>query len=226
MVTEWSELIGDLKEQEPYQRAVKFYNDQVMQGKHCFPSHDELFNAFKFTKLSDLKVIIIGQDPYHEQGQAMGLSFSVKPGIKVPPSLVNIYKELAKEFPDFVIPKHGCLVDWAKQGVLLLNSILSVEEGKPLSHQNCGWQEFTDSVIERINQASEHNVYILWGAKARDKCRKVDRSRNLILECPHPSPLSASRGFFGCNHFALANQYLVEHGKSPINWQLPEVAVY
>lgn len=217
---EWSDILSDLKTQAPYINAVNFYNQEVQSGKTCFPAHDEIFNAFNYTKLSDLKVIILGQDPYHDVGQAMGLSFSVKPGVKVPPSLVNIYKELANDIPGFVIPNHGCLIDWAKQGVLLLNAILSVEAHKPLSHQNCGWQEFTDGVIERINAETEHNVYMLWGSKARDKCKKVDRSRNLILECPHPSPLSASRGFFGCHHFSLANKYLVEHGKTPINWQI------
>ena len=201
---------------------LAFYDAEVAAGQRCFPPRHEIFNAFRLTPFQDLKVVILGQDPYHEEGQAMGLSFSVRPGVRVPPSLVNIYKELSHDIPGFVIPPHGCLTPWAKQGVLLLNSILTVREGAAAAHANQGWEIFTDNVIAKINEYSEHVVYLLWGSKAKAKCKVVDRSRNLILESPHPSPLSASRGFFGCHHFSQANAYLVSQGRDPIDWHLPE----
>lgn len=218
----WHDILGPLKEEPYFKNAMSFYDQEVAGGKVCFPPRNEIFNAFRLTKLSELKVVILGQDPYHEKGQAMGLAFSVRPGIKVPPSLVNIYKELASDIPGFVPPPHGCLVSWARQGVLLLNTVLSVEEGAANSHRGQGWEQFTDEVIARINANTEHVVYILWGKPAQTKCRKVDASRNLILTSPHPSPLSASRGFFGNHHFSQANAYLSAHGKQPVNWILPQ----
>lgn len=218
----WHDLLGPLKTQPYFTHALGYYDQDVASGHHCFPPRNEIFNAFRLTKFEELKVVILGQDPYHELGQAMGLSFSVRPGVRVPPSLVNIYKELSQDIPGFVPPPHGCLVSWARQGVLLLNAILSVREGQAMAHANQGWEQFTDEVIRLINQNSEHVVYLLWGAQARNKCKVVDRSRNLVLESPHPSPLSASRGFFGCHHFSQANAYLMAHGKAPINWQLPQ----
>lgn len=218
----WHDILGPLKETDYFQHALNYYDTEVSMGHRCYPPRSEIFNAFRLTPLSDLKVIILGQDPYHEEGQAMGLSFSVRPGVRVPPSLVNIYKELSQDIPGFVAPPHGCLVSWARQGVLLLNAVLTVREGCANSHAKQGWEEFTDAVIAAINAHTEHVVYILWGSKARDKCKAVDRSRNLVLVSPHPSPLSASRGFFGNHQFSQANAYLEAHGKTPIDWRLPE----
>lgn len=217
----WTDILGPLKEKPYFKEAMALYDDETSRGVRCFPSRRELFNAFRLTELKDLKVVILGQDPYHEEGQAMGLAFSVRPGVRVPPSLVNIYKELSQDIPGFVAPNHGCLTSWARQGVLLLNTVLSVREGEANSHAGHGWEKFTDGVIEAINAHTQHVVYILWGAKARDKCKVVDRNRNLILTCPHPSPLSASRGFFGQHQFSQANAYLMEQGKEPIDWRLP-----
>ena len=162
--------------------------------------------------------MIIGQDPYHEPNQAMGLSFSVPVGTKTPPSLINIYKEL---LTDFKIPNHGNLIPWARQGVLLLNSVLTVRRGEANSHANCGWEAFTDGVIKSIGENLSGVVFMLWGSPARKKARLIDTSRNLVLEAAHPSPLSAYRGFFGCHHFSKANSYLISQGKKPIDWQLP-----
>lgn len=217
----WHDLLGPLKSEPYFQQALTYYDQEVAQGYRCFPPRHEIFNAFRLTKLSELKVIILGQDPYHELGQAMGLAFSVRPGVKVPPSLVNIYKELSTDIPGFTPPPHGCLISWARQGVLMLNAILTVREGKAMSHAGQGWEVFTDKVIALINENTSHVVYLLWGAKARNKCKVVDRSRNLVLECAHPSPLSAYNGFFGQHQFSQANAYLMAHGKAPINWQLP-----
>lgn len=217
----WHEVLGPLKEKDYFKAAMAYYDQRVAEGANCFPSRNELFNAFKLTPFNELKVIILGQDPYPTPGNAMGLAFSVRPQVKVPASLKNIYKELTTDIPGFVAPPHGCLTYWAQQGVLMLNAILSVEQGKPLSHAKHGWEQFTDDVIQAINQYSEHNVYLLWGSKAKAKCKCVDRTRNLVLEGPHPSPLSASSGFFGCKHFSQANAYLESQGKIPIDWQLP-----
>lgn len=217
----WHDLLGGLKQSDYFKNALAVYDADVAAGISCYPPRREIFNAFRLTEFKDLKVVIIGQDPYHQPGQAMGLSFSVKPGIKVPPSLQNIYKELQTDIPGFTIPAHGCLTSWAKQGVLLLNAVLSVQDSKPLSHAKKGWEQFTDNVISLINENSQNVVYMLWGAKAKDKCKNVDREHNLVLESAHPSPLSAYNGFFGCHHFSQANAYLQQHGKTPINWQLP-----
>lgn len=217
----WSDVLGPLKETDYFKSAMAYYDQRSAAGINCFPSRDEIFNAFKFTPFNELKVILLGQDPYPTIGNAMGLAFSVRPNVKVPGSLKNIYKELTTDIPGFVTPKHGCLTYWAHQGVLMLNAILSVEEGKPLAHAGHGWEQFTDEVLRAINQYSEHNVYFLWGAKAKNKCRFIDPSRNLMLESAHPSPLSARNGFFGCHHFSKANEYLKAHGKVPIDWQLP-----
>lgn len=222
----WHELLGPLKESDYFKNAMAAYDADVAAGHVCYPPRNEIFTAFRLTSFSDLKVVIIGQDPYHGPGQAHGLSFSVKPGVKVPPSLANMYKELTTDIPGFVAPSHGCLSSWASQGVLLLNNILTVEQGRPQSHEKRGWEEFTSKVIEQINANSEHIVYMLWGSKARNKCKVVDRSRNLVLEAVHPSPLSAYNGFFGCRHFSKANEYLMHWGKQPVNWQLPVEAVW
>lgn len=221
MTATWHDIIGPLKETENFKHALAYVKECRSAGETIFPPENLVFNAFRLTPFDKLKVVIVGQDPYHEKGQAMGLSFSVPAGVPVPPSLQNIYKELASDVPGFSIPGHGCLVPWARQGVLLLNSVLTVKEGIAYSHHNQGWEEFTDGVIEAINNNCEGIVFMLWGNAARSKCAKVDRNRHLVLESAHPSPLSAHRGFFGCHHFSKANAYLQAQGKTAINWQLP-----
>lgn len=217
----WHEVIGPLKQTDYFQHALACVRAGREAGQIIYPANRDIFNAFRYTSFEQLKVVIVGQDPYHEPGQAMGLSFSVPPGIKIPPSLQNIYQELAADIPGFVIPDHGCLTSWARQGVLLLNSVLTVEQGKAFSHRGIGWEQFTDAVIAAINERCEHLVFMLWGRAAKDKCSRVDRSRHCILEAAHPSPLSAYRGFFGCRHFSQANAYLSSYGRTPVNWQLP-----
>lgn len=184
-----------------------------------YPPSEEIFSAFHLTPLAKTKVVIIGQDPYHEPGQAHGLSFSVKPGVEVPPSLVNIYKELNSDL-GIPIPNHGYLVPWAEQGVLMLNAILTVRAHQALSHKGFGWEQFTDAVIEALNQQNRPIVFMLWGKPAQMKGEKLDNPKHLVLKAPHPSPLSAYRGFFGCRHFSRANAFLEANGETPIHWQL------
>lgn len=201
-----------------------FIAQQRAQGVDIFPSEDDCFNAFKLTPFEQVKVVILGQDPYHGPNQAHGLSFSVKPGIKVPPSLLNIYKELNQDLK-IPIADHGNLESWAQQGVLLLNSVLTVEQSKPNSHQGKGWEKFTDKVFEVLNQEHEGLVFMLWGSYAQKKGKAIDRNKHLVLDAVHPSPLSVYRGFFGCKHFSLANEYLSKQGKSEIDWAVPEQAI-
>lgn len=205
----------------PYMQNLKaFLRQEKNQQKKIYPHSADWFHALEITPLDEVKVVILGQDPYHQPGQAHGLCFSVKPGVKVPPSLVNIYKELESDLG--VTPvKHGYLESWAKQGVLLLNAVLTVEDSNANAHQGKGWEQFTDKVIETINQQCEHVVFMLWGSYAQKKGSVIDPQKHLVLKAPHPSPLSAHRGFLGCRHFSQANDYLVQHGQSPINWQLP-----
>jgi uracil-DNA glycosylase len=179
---------------------------------------NEIFNALKYTSFANTKVVILGQDPYHEIGQAHGLSFSVRKGIKIPPSLVNIYKELNTDI-GMAIPNHGELTSWAKQGVLLLNATLTVREGEANSHQNIGWSIFTDEVIKKLDTCDNPMVFILWGGNARSKKKYVTNRNHLVIESPHPSPLSAYNGFFGCGHFKRANEFLLSQGNSPICWE-------
>ena len=183
--------------------------------------HD-IFNALKYTTYKDTKVVILGQDPYHDQGQAHGLAFSVKPNIPTPPSLLNIYKELNKELGLF-IPNNGYLISWAKQGVLLLNTVLTVKAHMANSHKNKGWEIFTDNIIRYLNKRDEPIIFVLWGANARSKKGLIDTSKHYILEAPHPSPLSAHRGFFGCNHFKKINEILEKLNKEKINWQIDNI---
>ena len=207
-----------------YMRDLRsFLQAEKKAGKRIFPSGDEFFNAFSHTPLDKVKVVILGQDPYHGEGQAHGLCFSVQPGIAVPPSLQNIYKEIQAEL-GLPIPSHGHLTAWADQGVLLLNSVLSVECAKAASHQGKGWETFTDRVIEVVNQECEGVVFLLWGSYAQRKGAFIDSDRHCVLKAPHPSPLSAHRGFFGCGHFLTANEYLRSRGEAPIDWSLPELA--
>ena len=207
--------------EQPYMVGLRsFLLAEKKAGKQVFPTGNEIFNAFAHTPLERVKVVILGQDPYHGPGQAHGLCFSVKPGVQVPPSLQNIFKEIRDEL-GYPIPTQGNLTAWADQGVLLLNSVLSVESGRAASHQGKGWEAFTDRVIELVNRECEGVVFMLWGSYAQRKGAIVDRQRHCVLTAPHPSPLSAHRGFFGCGHFVAANEYLVSQGKEPIDWRLP-----
>jgi uracil-DNA glycosylase len=190
-------------------------------GKKIFPPGDEIFAALDRTPLERVKVVVIGQDPYHGPGQAHGLCFSVRSGVVLPPSLVNIFKEIGEEYPDEgrgFDGQRGCLEPWARQGVLLLNAVLTVERGRAGSHQGRGWETFTDAVVSVLNEQRDNLVFLLWGSYAQKKGAVVDRSRHCVLTAPHPSPLSAHRGFFGCNHFRDANAYLEQHGREPVDW--------
>jgi uracil-DNA glycosylase len=215
----WKEVLAGEREQPYFQQAMSFIEKERLAGKIIYPKNSEIFNALQFTPFEALRAVIIGQDPYHGAGQAHGLCFSVKPGVPAPPSLQNIFKELAEDLK-ISIPKHGCLEKWAKQGVLLLNAILSVEAGKPLSHNGIGWERFTDRVIREINDRKQGVVFLLWGSPAQQKGKIIDPLRHHILRAPHPSPLSASRGFFGCKHFSKTNDILKSQNQEPIDWAL------
>lgn len=217
----WKEAIGEEKQKPYFQHILQQVQQAKAAGKIVYPPQSEIFSAFSLTEFEAVKVVILGQDPYHGPNQAHGLAFSVKPPVAPPPSLVNIYKELAQDIPNFQIPYHGYLVDWAKQGVLLLNTVLTVEQGQAHSHANFGWETFTDKVIEQLNLHRENLVFLLWGSHAQKKGQFIDQNRHFVLRAPHPSPLSAHRGFFGCHHFSQANHYLESKGLSPIQWQLP-----
>ncbi|WP_417534030.1 uracil-DNA glycosylase [Marinobacterium stanieri] len=207
---------------QPYMQSLKaFLQAEKDAHKVIFPHSSNWFHALEATPLDQVKVVIIGQDPYHQPGQAHGLCFSVKPGVRVPPSLVNIYKELNTDL-GITPASHGFLESWAQQGVLLLNAVLTVEQSNANAHQGKGWEQFTDRVIQLVNEQCEHVVFMLWGSYAQKKGARIDQSRHLVLKSPHPSPLSAHRGFFGCRHFSQANQWLQEQGREAINWQLPE----
>ncbi|SBS25817.1 Uracil-DNA glycosylase [Marinomonas spartinae] len=218
----WHARLANEFEQDYMQVLREFLKSEKQQRKIIYPHSDDCFNALNETPFEQIKVVILGQDPYHGEGQAHGLSFSVKPGVRIPPSLLNIYKELQADLG--IAPAgHGYLSQWAKQGVLLLNSVLTVEAGKAGSHQNKGWERFTDKIIEMINHEHQGVVFLLWGAYAQKKGRYIDRQKHCVLESVHPSPLSAHRGFLGCRHFSQANHYLTQTGKAPINWALDPV---
>lgn len=203
---------------KPYFELLTSFVRQAYKEKQCFPPAKLIFNAFDSCPFDKVRVVIIGQDPYHDVGQAQGLCFSVPDGIAVPPSLQNIYKELQSDL-GITPPMSGNLQRWAEQGVLLLNATLTVEAHRPGSHQNKGWEELTDAAIAALNSQREHLVFMLWGAYAKRKGQVIDTRRHLVLTAPHPSPLSAYQGFFGCKHFSKANDYLVRNGLPPINWQ-------
>ena len=206
---------------EGYMRSLRqFLLNEKAKGKQIFPPGDEIFTALNTTAFDDVNVVILGQDPYHGAGQAHGLCFSVKHGVEIPPSLVNIYKELESDL-GLIQPTHGCLTYWAEQGVLLLNAVLTVEAERAASHQGKGWEQFTDKIVAILNEKKMGIVFILWGSYAQKKGAIIDRQKHLVLQSPHPSPLSASRGFFGNHHFSKANDYLESQGKAPIDWQLP-----
>ncbi|EGG95248.1 Uracil-DNA glycosylase [gamma proteobacterium IMCC1989] len=205
---------------QSYMKQLKlFLQAEKREGKTIYPASDSIFNAFKATPFNDVKVVVLGQDPYHGIGQAHGLSFSVPKGVRTPPSLVNIFKEANRDL-GIQIPSHGCLQSWAEQGVLLLNATLTVEQANAGSHQGQGWELFTDKVIEVLSDQREHVVFLLWGSYAQKKGRVIDQNKHLVLRSAHPSPLSAYRGFIGNGHFSATNEYLEKHGQSPIDWQV------
>ena len=224
----WQQIIEQAKKQDYYCQLQEEITKQRAQGITIFPEESDVFHAFEFCDLTDIKVVILGQDPYHGVGkgdfnlvpQAHGLAFSVTNHIKVPPSLVNIYKELNTDIEGFITPTHGNLTSWAKQGVLLLNTVLTVQQGKAHSHAKLGWERFTDEIIAKINQDNVGCVFILWGAHAQKKGRNIESNKHLVLNGPHPSPLSAYRGFFGCQHFSKANSWLINHDQSAIDWRV------
>jgi uracil-DNA glycosylase len=207
--------------QDYMQNLRQFLRNEKSQGKQIFPPGEQIFNALNTTPLGRVKVVILGQDPYHGPGQAHGLCFSVLPSVAVPPSLKNIFKELKADL-GVPTPSHGYLQSWAEQGVLLLNAVLTVEKAMAASHQGKGWEQFTDKVVEVVNQNKEQVVFLLWGSYAQKKGLIIDRKRHNVLQSTHPSPLSAYRGFLGCQHFSQVNQYLEKTGQKPINWALPE----
>ncbi len=213
--------LGALKPEFSKEYYRKLYQKVQYEYQHyqVFPEADDLFNAFHLTPLHEVKAVILGQDPYHNIGQAHGLCFSVKPGVEIPPSLENIYKELHDDLGCY-IPNNGYLVKWAEQGVLLLNTVLTVRAHQANSHRNIGWEEFTDAAIRALNEEDRPIVFLLWGTPARQKKSMLHNPKHLILEAPHPSPLSAYRGFFGCRHFSQCNDFLVKHGVEPIDWQI------
>ena len=215
----WYVALKQEFESKYMQQLSDFLVAERSAGQIVYPPREDIFRAFNSTPLSNVRLVIIGQDPYHGEDQAHGLSFSVPMGMVVPPSLRNIYKELVSDC-GIDVPQHGYLQSWADQGVLLLNSVLTVKMGLAASHRDQGWERFTDAVVELLNQQCESLVFMLWGNYAQSKGAKVDRQRHLVLEAPHPSPLSAHRGFIGCAHFSRANRYLQERGLTNINWQI------
>ena len=216
----WTDVIGKEKTQPYFQHILQQVHAARLAGKIVYPPQEEVFNAFKLTPFENIRAVILGQDPYHGPNQAHGLAFSVKPGVATPPSLLNIYKELGTDIAGFQMPNHGYLVKWAEQGVLLLNTVLTVERGLAHSHANLGWETFTDRVIAAVNTHRQNVVFLLWGSHAQKKGQFIDRTRHLVLTAAHPSPLSAYRGFFGCRHFSHTNAYLRQHDMSEIDWQV------
>lgn len=216
----WKQQLQEEFTKPYFGQIVQFLKKEKQAGKHIYPPGNQIFNAFSKTPVNKVKVVIIGQDPYHNPGQAHGLSFSVPYGVPPPPSLINIFKEIRDDIGMDTMPQHGCLESWAEQGVLLLNASLTVEANKPMSHSNIGWHHFTDAVIKKVSDTSEHVVFILWGRFAQGKASLIDTHKHLILKAAHPSPLSAHNGFFGCRHFSQANKWLAEHGMEPVNWTL------
>jgi uracil-DNA glycosylase len=219
----WKVRLEDYLRRPDMQALAAFLRAQKADGKHIYPPGPAIFSAFDHTPFDAVRVVILGQDPYHGPGQAHGLCFSVPAGVRVPPSLDNIFKEIQRDL-GIARPDHGCLTPWADRGVLLLNSVLTVEEGRAGAHQGKGWEGFTDAAIAALNREREGLVFLLWGAYAQRKGSLIDRNRHCVLTSVHPSPLSAHRGFLGCGHFSAANQYLESHGQAPIDWSLPPKA--
>lgn len=218
---DWDDILKDEFQKDYYKKIREFLKYEYTHYT-VYPDMYDIFNALKTTSLGDVKIVILGQDPYHGEGQAHGMCFSVKPNVPIPPSLQNIFLEL-KDDLGLKIPDNGCLIEWAMQGVLLLNTVLTVRAGRPNSHKNIGWEIFTDQVINIINRQKQNVVFLLWGNNAKSKKVLIDADKHYILETVHPSPFSAYGGFFGCRHFSKTNQYLIEHGIQPINWQISDI---
>ena len=218
VTNDWAPILRE-EYAKPYYKQLYDFIHREYAERVIYPPAEDIFNALHLTPLSKVKVVIIGQDPYHEPGQAHGLCFSVQKGVDIPPSLQNIYKELHDDV-GFEIPDHGCLTPWAEQGVLLLNAVLTVRAHAAASHQNKGWEQFTDAIIRAVNEVNRPVVFLLWGGFARGKRSMLNNPNHLVLEAPHPSPLSAYRGFMGCRHFSQANRFLQEHGEEPVDWSL------
>lgn len=216
----WLSVLEGEFEQDYMKQLRQYLQARRQQGARIYPPPSQWFAALNSTQFDSVKVVILGQDPYHGPGQAHGLCFSVQAGVKPPPSLVNIYKELQSDLA-IEVPRHGYLQHWAEQGVLLLNNVLTVEEGQAGAHQGKGWERFTDTVVAELNSRREGLVFLLWGSHAQKKGAAIDRDKHLVLTAPHPSPLSAYRGFFGCRHFSQANEYLRSRGVAPLDWSLP-----
>lgn len=216
----WRAHVGAYLQRDDMQALAAFLRQRKAAGARIYPPGPQIFAALDATPFDAVKVVILGQDPYHGAGQAHGLCFSVPPGVPVPPSLDNIFKELQRDL-GIARPDHGCLLPWARQGVLLLNAVLTVEDGRPGVHAGKGWEGFTDHIVATLNREREGLVFLLWGSYAQKKGAVIDGRRHRVLKAPHPSPLSAHRGFIGCGHFSAANQYLVRHGQAPIDWALP-----
>ena len=216
----WKARVGDYLASPPMQALSAFLRERRARGATIYPPAARIFAAFDATPFESVKVVILGQDPYHGPGQAHGLCFSVLPGVPVPPSLENIFKELQRDL-GLARPDHGCLLPWAQRGVLLLNAVLTVEQGQAGAHQGKGWEGFTDHVVDVLNREREGLVFLLWGSYAQAKGKVIDPRRHRVLKAPHPSPLSAHRGFIGCGHFSAANQYLAQRGQGPVDWSLP-----
>lgn len=218
---DWDEILkGEFE--KPYYLKLREFLKEEYKNNIIYPDMHDIFNALKYTSYKDTKVLILGQDPYHGENQAHGLAFSVKPGVKTPPSLLNMYKELNSEFECF-IPNNGFLVPWTKQGILLLNTALTVRAHEANSHKGKGWETFTDHIIETLNLREEPVIFVLWGNNARSKKKLIDTNKHYIIESAHPSPLSASRGFFGSKPFSQVNDILIKLGKEPIDWQIPNI---
>jgi uracil-DNA glycosylase len=216
----WKARIGEYLQRDEMRTLSAFLRERRAQGARIYPPGPQIFAAFDATPFDAVKVVILGQDPYHGAGQAHGLCFSVRPGVAVPPSLDNIFKEIHRDL-GIARPDHGCLTPWAERGVLLLNSVLTVEDGRAGAHQGKGWEGFTDHVVETLDREREGLVFLLWGSYAQAKGKVIDPRRHRVLKAPHPSPLSAHRGFLGCGHFSATNEYLSRHGQTPIDWSLP-----
>lgn len=217
----WREILAGESDQ-PYFLQLQEFLEQERAQATVYPPEHQVFAALENTPFPNVKVLLLGQDPYHDEGQAHGLAFSVRPRVKPPPSLVNIFKEVRDEF-GCAMPDHGCLLPWARQGVLLLNSVLTVRAHEPNSHKGKGWEKFTDAIVRRVNEKPERVVFLLWGGNARKKAGLIDTSRHFVIECAHPSPLSAYGGFFGSRPFSAANKALIEAGRQPIDWCLPKL---
>lgn len=221
ITNDWATYM-DLEYKKPYYKELYYKVIEEYKNYQIFPPQEDIFNAFHLTPLKEVKVVILGQDPYHNIGQAHGLSFSVKPGVQTPPSLVNIYQELKEDMGCYV-PNNGYLVKWAKQGVLMLNTVLTVRAHQANSHRGIGWEIFTDAAIRALNEQDRPIVFLLWGRPAQMKKKMLNNKKHMILEAPHPSPLSAYRGFFGCGHFSKTNEFLKANGLSPIDWQIENI---